>query len=501
MTGGLLHFIFHLFRISAVISIQTFRKSVISFWGTLLGLFIIITIFRLPPKDRLRIACFPIESSESDRWLDIIITDHMNDLLGKANPHRCLAYPLDWSFDAAPFDSTSNVFYLKSFGRRIGLDYMISEKMLSKSEDGYWVVLSLYDLKKDTCLFQQSSCLPYTRPRSFFEQALLKISNAISVKLDMPVDFETMPFSLWESYGWGRYYQVMGNFHEAERYFRRGSGMSFEQTDFMKGLVNALLMKALHLQTESKFTEDIYLEAADILRQIIEKDSTDGQAFGLLGRLYVQSERWNQAEKALHEALNRVEDDPWVYFNLSRLHPSRYNESGYKNKEQLLEKALYLNPVFEQAWLALGDELYFQNRPDEAEEAYLKLLDIHPKSLDALLALGKIYVFRNDVLNIVRVYEKVLQLSPQNPDAFYNLGIAYYNDEKRDEAIRLFQRAIEINDHIDSHYYLGVIFSEKGDSIQAIDYFRNRVRLKKGYDDPFAEEARKHLGQLLYEPE
>ena len=127
------------------------------------------------------------------------------------------------------------------------------------------------------------------------------------------------------------------------------------------------------------------------------------------------------------------------------------------------------------------------------------MITINPRSLNALLGLGRLYAYRNDVLRIINVYQRILDIDPTCTVAYYNLGIAYLNDHKEDEAFRLFKRAIELNEHPDSYYYLGIIHTRRGEREEALAAFRSRIRLRRGQNDAFAEEARKHVVRLLSE--
>jgi tetratricopeptide (TPR) repeat protein len=95
----------------------------------------------------------------------------------------------------------------------------------------------------------------------------------------------------------------------------------------------------------------------------------------------------------------------------------------------------------------------------------------------------------------------VLEIDPGSGEAYYNLGVAYYNDEAIQEAVRFFERAIEMEDHPESYYYLGVIYAEAGDKDRAVSFLRERIRLRKGFDDPYAEQARELLYELLHAEE
>ena len=114
------------------------------------------------------------------------------------------------------------------------------------------------------------------------------------------------------------------------------------------------------------------------------------------------------------------------------------------------------------------------------------------------MALGKIYIVRNEMIPLMDVLTKVIRLDPDNADAYYNLGILYYNSNDYDNAKRFFNRAIQINNHLNSHLYLAYIFELEGNLDMAIKHLRLRIHYKTGSDDEFAEEARKHLYKLMH---
>ncbi|MFQ5584708.1 MAG: tetratricopeptide repeat protein, partial [Calditrichia bacterium] len=81
----------------------------------------------------------------------------------------------------------------------------------------------------------------------------------------------------------------------------------------------------------------------------------------------------------------------------------------------------------------------------------------------------------------------------------YNLGVIHYMDKNIRAAEKFFRRAIEIDDYLDAHLYLGAIYMERGDYETALKEFRYRVAHKKGDDDPYALEAMKGIRKCLEE--
>lgn len=233
------------------------------------------------------------------------------------------------------------------------------------------------------------------------------------------------------------------------------------------------------------------------LTKSIAKDSLQSEAYIFLGEYYIYQERWSIAEDMLSQAFQLNPNIPRLYLALSRLHQFRFKKLGFRDEEALFQRAIFINPRFEDGYLALADYYLFENRRRSAIAVLEHYLSINPNSVPALMALGKIYLVRNDIIKIIEIFDRVLELQPDNADAFYNLGILYYNTEDFETAEKFFLRAIDLNNHLNANLYLAYLYEAKGNYEKAIEFLRRRIRFRKGPDDEFAEEARKHLFKLM----
>jgi tetratricopeptide (TPR) repeat protein len=453
--------------------------------------------FRCASGKQVRIACFPISSSLE--WLDLCIADGMNVCLTKSTQDPCLVYPLDWMVGAIETDSSQNVSYLKAYSRRVGLDFLITHEIQSTFREGCSVCFTLHDLKQNHSRIVHQDSLFYGNPTFFFLSAAQKICQGADLDFYNCKDISFPPFRLWESYGMGRYYRFSQDLKKSENALRSGIASDSTSAGLIKELIWVLLEEGLQEQSKGNFVENIYLETSQWIHRILRTHPDDLTALRLLGRLYIQKGSWNQAEKTLQKILNDSSKDPFLYFDLARLHHSRFRKMGYRSKIQLLMRALQINPAFERARLVMGEEYTYRNRKNSAERIYKDVLFIHPTSLDALLALGKLYIVQNDIPNMIYVYQRVLDIDPGYAIGYYNLGIAYYGAGKPELASRFFMKAIDLNGPADSYFYMGILHAEKGEKDAAIDFFRKRIHNRKGVMDPFAEEARKRLLQLFNE--
>jgi len=446
-------------------------------------------------SQKIRIACIPILSEE--KWPDLILADEINTTLQNMKSSSLLVYPLDWTWDAIAVDSIKNQDYLIRYAKRIRLDYVLLQSINPININSWFVQYCLQDLHKNQSILQINDTLFFNDYHARFRKITQDVLDKLSIDSE-PKTFCNFPSRTdWINFGKGRYAQLIGRLFEAEDAYKQVK----DNPAVDKRLVSVLLDKAIDLESKGEFAEDIYLEAFQIISKNLKQDSSQTEYDSLLGRMYVQRSWWNKAEKTLSRAVQIDSNNPENYFYLSRLHSSRFKSLGFRNQEKLLKKAISINPAMEKAWIALGNLYYYQNNQKKAESVYQKLLSIHPTSLDGLLELGKIHVLKNDVIHIIQTYEKVLDLAPDQAVAYYNLGVAYYNDQKIEESKRFFKRAVALEDHLDSHYYLGVICQQEDQMNEAISHFRFRIRNRKGQDDLYAEEARKRLWNLLQKQE
>ncbi len=261
-------------------------------------------------------------------------------------------------------------------------------------------------------------------------------------------------------------------------------------------LIKSTLEVTLDEKVKGGFVKDNIAFINNHINAAITENPDDPRFYLLQGRAFILDNRWSRAEAALLKAARHDPHNSHVYFYLSRLHHTRFSSLGFSSKTDVLQRCLYLNPFMIKAYVELIRLGHYQNRFSRAEAAFHKGLEIVPDSVELLLSMGKFYVMHNNIAKLIEIYERVLEIDPQNVVAFYNLGIAYYNDDKPEIAEAFFRRAVRFEDHADSKYYLGVIRLEAGDSSEALSYFRERVRQRKGDLDMFADEAAEYIFRL-----
>ncbi|HHS13257.1 MAG TPA: tetratricopeptide repeat protein [bacterium] len=458
-------------------------------------LFIILCMGCSGRRDQeIRVACLPGDGPYP--WADWVVAEAcVRQFDTDFEAVRVL--PLKHAFEAFPRDSLSDPFVLKR-GRALNLDRVLIPAVIDPEPEGTSVAWRILDCRSGMVRFDTISW-----NRDFvhaFVNEILPAPNKAFKPGERPVSIASTipPFAIWREYGEARKAWLHRDFNRAASLFRHG--ISKEAHAWMiKGLIESLLDGTLPIQ-DFQESEAVFQEAGHWLRQGLQKDSSDAELWLLAGRAYIQRRWWNKAEQALRKAWTLYPHNSLILFYLSRLHPERYRFTPYKSKRDLLKAALHWNPAFTAAWIDLGDLHYNQNRYRAAEKTYRRLLTLMPESEDGWLALARLHTIRQDRLAIIQVYEKIIELYPDMAQAYYNLGIVYYNDGKTETAERLFQRALNLEPHVNSHFYLGLIALDRGDTARAVTHLRRRIENKDSESDFYAEEARKKLSDLLSIP-
>ena len=101
-------------------------------------------------------------------------------------------------------------------------------------------------------------------------------------------------------------------------------------------------------------------------------------------------------------------------------------------------KALYVKALRGQAnFVALTNI-------EKSEELLRKALEINPKNAMVYYDLGKLYEKKKDYLNAIEAYSKSVDLNPDSAAAFFNLGFSYAAVKDYGNAERMFLRASEL---------------------------------------------------------
>jgi serine/threonine protein kinase/Flp pilus assembly protein TadD len=132
-----------------------------------------------------------------------------------------------------------------------------------------------------------------------------------------------------------------------------------------------------------------------------------------------------------------------------------FNESDYKISEEMLLKAIELDPNFSRAYAALSSvhsSTYFEyfdhteSRVLKAKQTAEKSLQLGPDLIEGHIAMGwYYYLCWLDYSNALTEFRYALKLQPDNAEAVGGIGYIYRRQGRFQEALDYFRKALEIS--------------------------------------------------------
>jgi serine/threonine-protein kinase len=232
-------------------------------------------------------------------------------------------------------------------------------------------------------------------------------------------------------------------------------------------------------------------------RMMASQSTTDTTAYELYhrGRSLWERRSGDNIPKAIafyEQAIARDPNYALAYAGLANAYvllpyyTSTARRDANPKAKEAARKALSLDPNLAEAHIALGKMLFF----DEIDLAgslreYQRAIELKPNDAtahhwfgaDSLVALGR---FEEAIAECKRAVE----LDPLSPINNTDLGATLYLARRSDDAIAQLRKTLQINPtFVNAHYYLGLVFQQKGDLPGAIAQYEKAKQLSGG--DPF----------------
>lgn len=498
---SLIVILFYLYRTSELFN----KKRLLITIMAIILIFIFINsyffVIHREPNQKFKLAFIPLSISGDQRldhdWLQLAVPDMIAKQLYRTVTDQAIISPIDRTYRMFHPDSIANSDYLEKQFTLLNFPHYFYGSLYRDSAV-YTMTYRIHAMHRnsfsDTVSFTLEQLLPTVRD---IAQSLLHYFSFPKPALISPMFSETT--EAVASYYEGYHSFLHDNYSVALEKLTKAITIdsSFAEAYTLAADCNFNLGIAQHATNGSESIEN-FDKAKSFLNKAMTLDSTYDDNYRLLGAIHIYNERWSQAEFMLAQALKLNANNPRLYLPISRLHKDRFRKLGFNDEERLFQRAIFLDPFYEDAYLMLADLYLFQNKRDHAIASLKQYLAVQPNSIPALMSLGKIFIMRNEMIDIVSIFNRIIELDPKNSDAYYNLGILYYNAKDYENASRFFQRAIALDNHLNSYLYLAFISEIDGKIDEAVEYLRKRIRYKTGPDDEFAEEARKHLYKLVH---
>ncbi len=169
--------------------------------------------------------------------------------------------------------------------------------------------------------------------------------------------------------------------------------------------------RSLFIKAEESVGKKKYEQATTLLKQIVETDKGDFQAWNALGSIYFAQEKFDDAEKAYLKATEIKPTSARAQLNLGRLLST---QKKYQDAIEPLTKAVELQPDSGDANYLLG-EAYLQVKKGSKAIPYLNDAAKFGRP-DAHLRLGWLYNAAGMKDKAVVEYEEFLKKNPAYPE-------------------------------------------------------------------------------------
>ena len=463
-----------------------------------IGLFFFVVIYdyftNRPPKEKPRIAVMPIlgrENLNEFSWQSWALWDYTIQNLHTALDSDFYILPKQSILDAVQIDSLSNTTYARDFARRSDIHYLLNCEKKSQQ-----IAVHFHDVQNNSTL--SDTAFAYSENEIFassteISKTIIRAMNGIVMK---PMESAKPSLELIKNIAQT---DLLLRDEKYDRALELGKKLDSNAAKIQ--LAKIYLERGKHLRYFGYASKRDFHFGIELIKKVVAEDSSKTAAYVILAELAILQKKWGEAEGALKIAFEQDPTNSRVLVLLAQLHPTRYHDLGFKNEEVLYKRVLIYDQCSFVAVEALANYYQISGDFEKAKNVIARFLDINPQSVPAWMAMSKLYIARSDVEQIIEIYEKILKMDPLNAEAFYNLGITYYHIEDFETSARFFERAIQVNNHLDSHYSLGLVLKELGETDRAIENFRVRVRRKRDNDDPVAEAARQQLYELTHAEE
>ncbi|KAI4453301.1 atp-dependent helicase lhr-related-related [Holotrichia oblita] len=198
---------------------------------------------------------------------------------------------------------------------------------------------------------------------------------------------------------------------------------------------------ALYQLAKVYYYDENYKEALENLKKS-ESGIKDKKSYStFLTNLYVNLDMYDEAEEVYRKLLESDPSSDFLYYRLGFLFEKnkKYDEALFNYK-----KALELNPGHYYANGDIADVYLARSEYDMALEYNQKQLEINPTDY-YYVQRGNLYGRKLDTENQLINYHKAIEANPNNSFAYNNAGSCYMKLAKYEEALSYFYNSIKLN--------------------------------------------------------
>ena len=198
-------------------------------------------------------------------------------------------------------------------------------------------------------------------------------------------------------------------------------------------------------------------------KELAEKIITDfpGNAGGYFAKALVlkKLKKYEEAEVYINRALS-IESSPAYALLASEVNMLM---KKYDNAIKFASIALGINPQDPKGYILRGNAYEAKGELERAVSEYTKALSFNPSDVKTSIHLIEILIFLKRYDEALNIAQKTVEISPTDYRLFYHIGRSYYFKKDIEKSAIYMARVIDLKpDFAGAHYFLGLIYQERG---------------------------------------
>jgi len=275
-----------------------------------------------------------------------------------------------------------------------------------------------------------------------------------------------------------------GEYDKAVEFYNRALTYDKKNPDIYKNL-------SLAYRRKKDFTKA--LEAAE---QSASLNADDTEAKTLMGNIYFETGKYDEAIAAYREVLDKTPDNARVLYNMGSALMQKGDEFAAIEYFKKAGAADRIGEVAHKAYSRLG--VIYTERKDFAEaEKYLKeAIAIRPNDAMNRYNLGIAYLRQKKTAEAMEELSKAESLGENDAAMLEGIGEAYFSMKNYDKSLEVYNRVRKTNErNVKILSRIGEIYYEKGELDNAYELFRKITVLEPATEN--ARVAYLNMGNIL----
>lgn len=521
--GSFLH------RFSEVIDKRKLRRGLFVVFGLLIFTYVVVRMAR-PPKPRvINIAVFPLATETSDSsfiglgWAVSEVISRTGEMASP--PHVMFVRPhwLSESFESETQFRPDDPNRVKEFCRVHDFEYAVFGSATGSS-GGMRLAVTLLDVDDDQMLPRETvvnGVTPLQASEGIVNFAEDIVASAYRL-IDEPMHQSNIDNSVYRHSALIDYATVQrlladSQIHRA--HLLAVGSLLRDSSSVLSWMAMGYVETEMMIWAEDETVRNRHMKRAEYHLKRGGLLSPEFQpVYPALVRLYMlvrPEARYLDAEFAMIDGHQIYDRDYSMYYFLSFMNKMRWESFQLTTLEQVLERALEINPAGLNCMIRLAEKKIEFARPTDrlSEEALIlfrKAYAMRPNSRSAVAGLITMYDHLTRYDEALRLIEEAHRKFPNDAQFHYTQGVVHFHysglykakkktQEETDQlskAERSFQEAVRLSDDAYSHLYLGKIYDYQKRREEAVREFRSVMRILPR-DDPYRDEARKKLREYF----